>query len=54
MTCVHTPHLCGSCRQMKPGQSMIHEYRGKLYCSKGCAAKAAWLIDNIPLPRDPA
>lgn len=44
--------LCHGCHQMKPAHTMVHAYGNRLYCSKGCVAKAAWIFDNVPLPRD--
>lgn len=43
--------LCRACHTLKPSTQMIHTYGGRQYCSKGCVAKAAWLIDNIPMQR---
>lgn len=43
--------LCHACKQLKPSSQMIHASGHRLYCSKGCAAKAEWLFAPIPFPR---
>jgi hypothetical protein len=43
--------LCKACRTTKPVTQMIHASGHRLFCSKGCAAKAEWLFTSVPTPR---
>lgn len=43
--------LCRACKQMRPARAMHHEHNGRMYCSHGCATKAAWLFSAIPTQR---
>lgn len=43
--------LCRACKHMKPHYEMIHAFDHRMYCSKGCVAKAQWLFGPIPTQR---
>lgn len=43
--------LCRACKQMRPAKTLHHEHNGRMYCSQGCAAKAAWIFSAIPRQR---
>lgn len=43
--------LCRACRQLQPSTQMIHAFDHRMYCSKGCVAKAQWLFGPIPTQR---
>jgi hypothetical protein len=40
--------VCPGCRRPTAILKLIHTYKAKSYCSKGCLAKARWKMEPAP------